>query len=102
MSSYSMGGTIPIEEWRRCWLYQLWTHSVISCRAWALVVQAFRSMSLCWSVEKNDSAGALSKALPVRPEDRAMPRRRQALAKVPAVYRPDSIGRRNTGLLGAV
>ena len=78
--SYSMGGTMPIAERWRCWLYQVWTHSDVSCRAWALVAQVHRLMSLRWRVEKNDSAGALSKALPVRPMDGWIPRRRQAFA----------------------
>jgi len=83
-------------------LYQSQTHMAISWRAWALVAQERRSMSSWVRVEKNDSAGALSRALPVLPEDRALPRRRQALAKAPAVYWPDSTGRRDSGLLGAV
>ena len=95
VSSYSTGGIIPMAEWRRCWLYQPCTHRVISWRAWALVAQALWSMSSWVRVEKNDSAGALSRALPVRPEDRWMPRRRQAAAKALAVYWPVSIGRRN-------
>ena len=39
LRSYSIGGTIPIAECRRLWLYQVWTHWEISCRAEALVVQ---------------------------------------------------------------
>ncbi len=94
--SYSIGRTIPIAEWSLWWLYQVWTHREISRRAWVLVVQARREMSSCWRVEKNDSAGALSKALPVLPVDRAMPSRRQAFANASEVYWPDSTGRRNT------
>ena len=81
-----MGLVIPIAECRRCWLYQVWTHGEMSCRVWDLVAHALRLMSSCWSVEKNDSAGALSKALPVLLVDREMPGRRQASAKVSAVY----------------
>ncbi len=96
--SYSTGGTIPIAECSRRRLYQPLIHMAMCWRAWALVVQRRRSMSSCWSVEKNDSAGALSKALPVRPVEREMPSRRQALAKASDVYWPDSTGRRNTCL----
>ena len=94
-----MGGTMPIAECSRCWLYQPQIHMAMSWRACALVVQRRRSMSSCWRVEKNDSAGALSRALPVRPVERCMQSRRQAAAKARAVYWPDSTGRRNTGLL---
>ena len=84
--SYSIGGTMPMVEWRRRWLYQVWTHRAISCRAWARVVQARRLMSSCCRVEKNDSAQALSSALPVLPVERLMPSRWQALANAVEVY----------------
>ena len=84
--SYSIGGTIPMVEWRRCWLYQVWTHREISWRAEVLVAQARRSMSSWVRVEKNYSAGALSSALPVRPVERLMPSRAQAAANALEVY----------------
>ncbi len=49
-------------------------------------------MSSWVRIEKNDSAGALSKALPVRPEDRRMPSRRQAVAKALDVYWDPFVG----------
>ena len=80
-------------------LYQSVIQAAMSRRAWQRVAQLFWLTSSCWRVEKNDSAAALSSAHPTRPVDWVTPRRSQAVAKSPAVYWPDSIGRRNTGLL---
>ena len=81
-----MGLVMPMVECRRLVLYQLWIHRAMSWRAWWRVVQRRRDMSSCWGVEKNDSAAALSSALPTRPVDRVMPRRLQALANSWDVY----------------
>ena len=48
-----MGGTMPMAEWRRCWLYHLLTHMAMCWRAWALVVQRCWPMNSCCNVEKN-------------------------------------------------
>ena len=89
-------------EWRRCWLYQQLIYRAISWRACWRVAQVRLSMSSNCRVEKNDSAGALSNALPVRPVERWMPSRRQALANASDVYWPVSSGRGNIVLLVGV
>ena len=84
--SCSMGLAMLLVECRRRGLYQVSIQAAMSRRAWSRVCQRRREMSSCWRVEKNDSAAALSSALPVRPMDWVTPRRRQASAKSPEVY----------------
>src|SRR5690625_2005450 len=69
-----MGGSCPIEEWRRSWLYQ-WTQRATchSTSAWFFQVGP---PSLIASVLKSpivDSHSALSSASPTVPMDPAMP-----------------------------
>ena len=86
-------------EWSRFLLYQVSIQTAMSRRAWSRVRQRRRDISSCWSVEKNDSAAALSSAQPTRPIDWVILSLAQAVANASEVYWPDSTGGRNTGLL---
>ena len=83
--SYAIGDIIPIVEWRRVLLYQSSIQAAILCRASSLVVNVCLLVNSVLRVEKNDSAGALSRLQPTLPIDWATPMFRQAAPNSSAV-----------------
>ena len=67
-------------------LYQSVIHAAMARRASFFVANVYLVMNSVLNVEKNDSAAALSNAVPVRPIDWVMFKRVQASLNSPDLY----------------